>query len=69
MKNVKIIVFILAIITAWWSGYNYGKSRIPHLREFQKRIGCTKIDCRVGPEVQRCWQNEWQKQNPGKVMW
>jgi hypothetical protein len=78
MKSVikyifRLIFPTLCLLAGFWLGCNYGKSRIPHLRDFQKRIGCKKIDNKVGPmwyesEVQRCWGNAYLKQK-GIIMY
>lgn len=69
---VFIIIFAVWLV-AFYQGICYQKSRIPHLRDFQKLIGCEKIDCKVGPcwldsEVQHKWEAAYWKQH-GKIMY
>lgn len=71
---VATIVVVAVAIAAYNIGYEDGCDKIPKITEFQKRIGCTKIDGKLGPkwhnsETQSKWRQAWMKQNPGKYMY
>lgn len=63
-----IFAIILIMAAGFWLGDFYRATRIPHLRDFQRLIGCEKIDCKVGPswkdsETQAKWQTAYLNQH------
>ena len=78
VKTMKRILQVAAMVAfallLHYSGYKAGCKRIPTIVEMQKKIGCTKIDGKLGPqwhksETQAKWRQAWMKQNPGKYMY
>ncbi len=73
---IPIIVFI-ALCTGWYIRPVLERSEngeLPTIRQMQTRLGCKKIDGKLGPcwkdsETQTEWQMAWQKENPGKLMY
>ena len=70
----KILGLLIICGLFFWFGWLCKATRIPTIREFQKQIGCEKIDSKLGPqwkdsETQAKWQMAWQEQNPSKLMY
>lgn len=70
-RLLKITVCCLLLAGAAWLGWLAREMRgwpLPSVREMQERVGCTKIDGRLGPcwedsETQKCWHNEYLKEH------
>jgi len=69
--NVKLLVKPIAGLLIFTSGlslgYQYRDSRIISIRDMQKKIGCIKVDGKLGPmwkhsETQAKWMKEYYKQ-------
>ena len=69
-----VLLYIVPSVVGFFIGYAYRDNKIITIRQMQKKIGCKKIDGKLGNnyrtgETQRMWKKKWQEQNPGRLMY